>query len=159
MINARIDKIKKTRTFLIEQVDKLTDEQLNKVPKGYNNNIIWNLTHLISIQQGLCYFRAGQKAIAPEKYIMPFAINTNPVRVLEKQEIKEVKKLLITTIDELQRDYDKKIFRNYTTPQNIFKAYKIEINDIDEALAFLLYHEGYHTGYVLSLKKLVCDPF
>jgi hypothetical protein len=154
-MDKRIDKIKKVRQFLIEQVANLTDEQLNKIPKGYNNNIIWNLINLISIQQGLCYFRATQKAKAPDKFITPFSNNTKPDRIIEHQEIAEVKSLLITTIDELQKDYDKKIFQNYTVSPNIFKVYGIEIKDIDDALEFLLYHEGYHTGYILCLKKLV----
>jgi len=154
-MDKRIDKIKKVRQFLIEQVANLTDEQLNKVPKGYNNNIIWNLIHLISTQQGLCYFRAAQRANVTDKFVTPFAINTKPNRNIESQEIVEIKNLLITSIDELQKDYDKEIFHNYTMSPNILKVYGIEIKNIDDALEFLLYHEGYHTGYILCLKKLV----
>jgi DinB superfamily len=66
-MDKRIDKIKKVRQFLIEQIAELTDEQLNKTPDGYNNNIIWNLTHLICAQQGICYLRGGQQAIVPDK--------------------------------------------------------------------------------------------
>lgn len=154
-MDKRIDKIKKVRQFLIKKLAKLTNEQLSKIPKGYNTNIIWNLIHLISIQQGLCYFRAAQKAIVPEKYIMPFSIDTTPDRILEDQEIEEIKTLLITTIDELQKDYNKKVFQNYTMSPNIFKVYGIEVKDIDDALEFLLYHEGYHTGYILGMKRFV----
>lgn len=110
-MDKRIDKIKKVRQFLIKEVANLTDVQLNKITKGYNNNIIWNLTHLISTQQGICYLRAAQKAIVPDKYFTPFLINTKPDRILEHQEIEEIKSLLITTIDELQTDYEKKYFR------------------------------------------------
>jgi len=41
-MDKRIDKIKKVRLFLIEQVANLTDGQLNKIRKGHNNNIIWH---------------------------------------------------------------------------------------------------------------------
>jgi hypothetical protein len=72
-----------------------------------------------------------------------------------KDEIQEIKKLFINTIDQLNSDYAKKIFENYTPSPNIFKVHGIEINSIDDALEFLLYHEGYHSGYILALKKLV----
>jgi len=105
----KIEQIKKFRFFLINQIKKLSDGQLNKIPDGFNNNIIWNLTHLISAQQGICYLRAGQTAVVPEKYIAPFFTNTKPERVIEKQEIEEIKGLFIDTIDKSQTDFERKI--------------------------------------------------
>jgi DinB superfamily len=151
----RIEKIKKIRLFLIDQIKGLSAEQLNKIPDSFNNNIIWNLTHLIGAQQGICYLRAGQPAIAPDKYIAPFFTNTKPESVIEKKEIEEIKSLFIDTIDKLQTDYDKKIFNEYTPSPNILRVYGIEIKGIDDALEFLLYHEGYHSGYIISLIRLV----
>lgn len=139
----------------MEQIEGLTAEQLNQVPDGYNNNIIWNLAHLICAQQGICYLRGGQAAIVPEKYITPFFTNTRPAGFLDDAEIAEIKRLFISTIDELASDYERKIFGNYTPSPNILNAYGIELNDIDDALDFVLYHEGYHSGYILSLKRLV----
>lgn len=151
----RIEKIKKVRLFLIDQISGLSEEQLNKIPDGFNNNIIWNLTHLIGAQQGICYLRAGQTAIVSEKYIAPFFTNTKPERIIGKQEIQEIKILFIETIDKLQKDYDEKIFNDYAPSPNILRVYGIEIKDIDDALEFLLYHEGYHSGYIISLLRLV----
>jgi len=154
-MDKRIDKIKKFRLFLLEQIKGLTDEQLNKIPNGFNNNIIWNLTHLICAQQGICYLRAGQAALVPDKYIAPFFTNTKPERFISRQEIEEISGLFISTIDSLQTDYDKKIFDNYTASPNVFRIYGIEISNIDDALEFLLYHEGYHCGTIVALKRLV----
>jgi len=30
-------------------------EQLNKIPEGFNNNLIWNIAHCVVTQQLLCY--------------------------------------------------------------------------------------------------------
>jgi hypothetical protein len=30
-------------------------EQLNTIPEGYNNNLIWNIAHIIVVQQMLVY--------------------------------------------------------------------------------------------------------
>ena len=151
----KIEKIKKVRLFLLNQVEGLSDDQLNKVPEGFNNNIIWNLAHVIGAQQGICYLRAGQAATIPDKYIAPFFTNTKPGRTIEKEEIEEIKRLFIDTIDQLQIDFDKKIFDNYTPSANILRVYGIEIKNIDDALEFLLYHEGYHSGYILALKRVI----
>lgn len=154
-MDSRIEKIKKVRSFLLDQLNELSDEQMNKIYTGFNNNIIWNLAHLICAQQGICYLRAGQKAIVPEKYIAPFFTNTKPERIIDKAEIAEIKLLFISTIDRLQEDFDNKIFGNYTPSPNILKIYGFELKGIEDALEFLLYHEGYHTGYILALKKLI----
>lgn len=154
-MDKRIDKVKKIRQFLISQIAELSGEQLNAIPNGYNNNIIWNLIHLMSAQQGICYRRLGQSPIIPDKYITPFLTNTKPDRVLDIEEIEVVKKMFIATIDRLQEDQEKKIFYNNTGAVNIYKVYEIEMHDIDDALEILLYHEGYHVGQILRLKKLV----
>jgi hypothetical protein len=154
-MDKRIDKVKKIRQFLISQIAELSREQLNTIPKGYNNNIIWNIIHSMSAQQGICYRRLGQSPIIPDKYITPFLTNTKPDRIFDIKEIEAVKKMFIATIDKLQEDHRKKIFYNNTGTLNIYKVYEIEMHDIDDALDILLYHEGYHAGQILRLKKLV----
>lgn len=156
-MNNKIEKIKKVRQFIIDQVAPLTVEQLNKIPVGFDNNIIWNMAHLICAQQGICYLRGGQQAIVPEKFIAPFFTGTKPGRMIEQDEIQEIKNLLISSIDQFQSDYDKKIFGNYTPSPNVLKLYSIELNNIEDALEFILYHEGYHSGYILALKRLVAN--
>jgi DinB superfamily len=154
-MDKRIEKIKIFRQFLLAQIAGLTAERLNKIPEGYNNNIIWNLAHLICAQQSLCYVRAGQSITVDDKYFSPYRTNTRPDAFIDEQEIETIKKLFISSIDELQADFDKKIFDNYSPSENISKVYGVELMSIDDALEFLLYHEGFHSGYILSLKHLV----
>ncbi len=49
-------------------------------------------------------------------------------------------------------DYDKKIFENYKASEGILMAYGVELLTIEDAIEFLLYHEGYHSGYIISLR-------
>ena len=80
---------------------------------------------------------------------------SKPVTFVNEEEIAVIKKLFISTIDKLQIDFDKKIFENYTPSPGILKVYGFEVKNIDDALEYLLYHEGLHTGYISSLKHLV----
>ena len=151
----KIKKLKQLRQFLLSRIADLNAEQLNKIPEGFNNNIIWNLAHLIFAQQSICYLRAGQKIKVSDKYISPYKTNTKPAGFIDEQEIEIIKQLLLNTIDELLSDYHNRIFSNYNPPEGVNKTYGIAVNDIDEALDFLLYHDGLHSGYIMSLKRLL----
>lgn len=60
----QVTALKKLRFAILKTIEQLPTEQLNKVPDGFNNNIIWNVAHLIASQQNLCYIKAGQKALS-----------------------------------------------------------------------------------------------
>jgi len=147
-----IEKLKKTRIYLLDLIKDLSVEQLNEVPYGFNNNIIWNLGHLIVSQQGLCYLRAGIKPIIDEKYFTNYKPQTKPETPIDKVEVEKIKDLFIAVLDKLESDYNENIFTNYgtfTTP------YGVELTNIDDALNFILFHEGLHTGYIMAMKHLL----
>ena len=118
-MDKRIEKIKRFREFLLAQMKGLTTEELNKIPAGYNNNIIWNIAHLICASQSLCYLRAGQPITVEDKYFSPYRTNTKPGEFIDEDEIEKIKKLFIESIDTLEADFDRKIFNDYT-PLKIF---------------------------------------
>ena len=151
----KIEKIKNLRLYLLNYVKELTAAQLNKIPEGYNNNIIWNLAHIICGQQNMCYIRSGLPIIVEDKYFTPYLPGSKPGAFVNGEEIATIKKLFISTIDKLQIDFDKKLFENYTPSIAIPKVYGFEVKNIDDALEYLLYHEGLHTGYISLLKRLV----
>ena len=154
-MDQRIEKIKKFRQFLLASIRGLSAEQLNRIPTGHNNNIIWNLAHLISAQQSICYVRAGQTPVVSEKYLSPFTTNTKPGAFIAADEIEKIRRLLTDSIDDLQKDFEERKFDNYSPSVNISRVYGITLNNIDDALEFLLYHEGFHSGYIISLIRMV----
>ena len=44
-----------TRANVLKTIEGLTLEELNVVPPGFKNNIIWNVAHIVVTQQLLCY--------------------------------------------------------------------------------------------------------
>ncbi len=151
-MNSTLEKIKKTRQFILNSVNELSNEQLNKIPAGFNNNIIWNLGHMVAAQQGLCYLRSGLKTVVTEDFFQSFKTESKPERELSNTEIENIKQLLFSTLDEFNKDYENGIFKNYT----VFNTrYDVEIGHIDEAVNFVLFHEGLHCGYIMALKRLV----
>lgn len=138
---------------MLDQISGLTTEQLNKIPIGYNNNVIWNLAHFISAQQGVCYVRAGLPIVVEEKYFHLFRPATKPEGFIDSTEIGTIKDLFISSIKKFEHDFEENCFDNYTPW--LAKPYGFEVSDIYDAIDFLIYHEGLHAGYIIALKHLL----
>lgn len=151
-MNKKIDRIKKIRLFLLDLVHDLTLNQLNKIPLGFSNNIIWNLGHLIAAQQGVCYARAVAKPVVDEKYILAYKPGTKPEQHVDAKEVEIIKSIFLSSLDQLEIDYQNKEFTNYSTWST---RYGTQLTNIDDAIEFLMYHEGLHAGAVIALKRLV----
>ncbi|MES1217318.1 MAG: DinB family protein [Bacteroidota bacterium] len=151
-MNEKIEKIRKTRKFLLAGIGDLTIEQLNKVPAGFNNNIIWNTGHLVAAQQGLCYTRASLSTVVDENFMLSYKSGSKPERFIDAHEFEIIKQYLFSTLDQLESHLDKKIFGGYTPWTT---RYGVEIKSIDNAVDFLSFHEGLHLGTINSLKRLV----
>ncbi|MNI67567.1 DinB superfamily protein [compost metagenome] len=143
-----------TRTAFIKLVDSLTIEQLNKIPDGYNNNIIWNFGHIVVSTQTLCYFRTGiwstPDAVKFNEY---YKKDTKPTYTVTEAEVAELKAIALASIETIKADYAKGIFTN-TTPF-ITATYGVQLNSIEEVLITTIGHDNVHFGYASALKKKV----
>jgi hypothetical protein len=149
-MNKGISNLTKTREFLLQLISEVTEEEFNTIPEGFNNNIIWNVAHLLATQQAFAYLRSGQKMFIDEHYFIQYRPDTKPAEPLNTIAIDEIKRLLVTTIDQFEIDYNNNLFSNYnswTTRSGI------TINNIDDAIQFMPFHEGLHTGCIMSLKR------
>jgi hypothetical protein len=148
----QIENIKKVRTFLLEGIKDLTTEQLNKIPDGFNNNIIWNLGHMIAAQQGICYKRAGLDFPLGDDFWEAYRSGSKPGDPVDEAGIENIKLLFLSTLNQTEADYDNNIFSNYTAWTT---RYGVEITNIDTALDFIPFHEGLHSGTIMALGRLV----
>ncbi len=148
----QIENIKNVRKYLLNLIADLNPEQLNKIPDGFSNNIIWNLAHLTATQQRICYLRCGLQPVAQKQYINPFIPGTKPESFIDTAEIETIKNLFISVIEELETDYKKSFF---TTYEEVTVRYGVTLTNVDDAINFLPYHEGYHTGVITELMKFV----
>ncbi|MFI5158724.1 MAG: DinB family protein, partial [Sphingobacteriales bacterium] len=138
-----IEIIKQLRQRILDEISHLSVEQLNKIPAGFNNNIIWNLGHMIAAQQGICYKRAGLDVRVDEAFINAYKPETKPEGFVDDEGVKEIKKMLFTTLDQLEADYDNGAITGYNP---FVTRYNVALSNIDEAIGFLPFHEGLHIG-------------
>jgi hypothetical protein len=147
-----IDSIRLTRSYLLEQVRALSTEQLNIIPAGFNNNIVWNLGHLVAAQQLICYFRPGLPLAVEENFYEAYKTGSKPTGFAGPEEISLIKELLFSTLDQLEKDLSAHMFTSFTPWTT---RYGVEVRNIEQAIQFLPYHEGLHAGVITSMKKLV----
>ncbi|PJJ79748.1 DinB family protein [Mucilaginibacter auburnensis] len=151
-MNKGLDFIRKARLVQVNTIKELSIEQLNQIPKGFNNNIIWNMAHLIATQQIVCYRRAGVEPILDADFINAYAPGSKPEGPVKSEEIARIQELFFSTLDQFEQDLQAGLFNNYTAWTT---RAGVDINTIDDVLAFLPYHEGIHMGYIQAQKRVL----
>ena len=146
--------IRRNRELFLELVNSLSTEQLNKIPKGYNNNIIWNLGHIIVSTQGLCYLRSEIKPNISIPFMAKYKKDSKPESFITKEEIDTLKEQLISTINTIEEDVNNNVFEKVAPYATVTYAY--EMKTIEEILTCTLAHDSLHFGYALAQRKLVC---
>jgi len=154
-LEKKIEQIKNIRFYLLNQISHLTAKQLNEIPKSSNNNVIWNLAHCISAQQSICYAHAELPIVVDEKYYFPYRPSKKPENFIDSAEIGIIKELFVTSIEQFQFDFEENLFDDYIPW--MAKPYGVEISNINDAINFLIYHEGLHAGAIIKLKELLSE--
>ncbi|MGY4539307.1 hypothetical protein ACVW0P_003741 [Mucilaginibacter sp. UYNi724] len=150
MLDKQLEFIRQPRLMILNTLKDFTLEQLNTIPPGFNNNIAWNLGHILAAQLGIWYKRAGLEVDEP--FYQLYKPDSKPEGPITQEELDEIKARLITSLDDFDKDYAANIFTNYPTWTTRYGAV---VSSIDEAIAFLPFHDGLHIGYMMSLRKLV----
>ncbi|MBQ0770150.1 MAG: DinB family protein [Bizionia sp.] len=149
-MNFAFDTTLKNRILLNSFLDYFSLDQLNKVPEGFNNNIIWNVAHTIVTQQLLVYNLSGLPMNVSDDMVTKYRKGTKTEHFASQEEVNAVKELLFSTVEKMKEDYNNKLFKTYTEYTVTTKS---TLTNVEEAIAFNNFHEGIHLGYILALKK------
>lgn len=151
-MNEVFDFIINSRKAFIQLIDGLSIEQLNKIPDGYNNNIIWNFGHIVVSTQTLCYVRTGILADASlVKFNEFYKKDTRPTYTVTTEEVLELKALALDSIEKIKKDYANGVFASITPFST--STYGVEMKSIEEVLITIIGHDNVHYGYAWALKK------
>jgi hypothetical protein len=149
-----IEVIKACRSKWLTLLDELTTDQLNKIPVGFNNNLVWQFGHVIVSQQILCYRLAAQKFVINEDLIDRYKNGSKPEGYINAEEIDLLKGYMLSTIEQLEIDLNNGTFDNYT-PYTISTYPGLRLANVNDAITFIVSHDALHYGCSLSLKRLV----
>ena len=151
-MKVQFDILTKTRAIVLYYIKDLSLNQLHFVPVGFNNNIAWNIAHLVVTQQLLHYKLSGNDCLVSDELITAYQKGTSPSVKFSQQAFDEVLELFQGLPSTLEEDFEAGIFKEYS-------AYKTStgfvIDSMEKAIIFNNFHESLHLGVIMSLKKLV----
>lgn len=143
---------KTIREILVKILDHYSLEQLNKIPDGFKNNLIWNIGHCIASQQILVYKLSGLPLQVSDELIAKYSKGTKPEADVSQEEVNEIRDLLTQTLLQTEKDYNDNIFTNYN---QYTTSMGFDLKNVQDALDFVSYHEGIHTGIIMGIKKFI----
>jgi hypothetical protein len=141
-----------SRNMISKLIQGYTLEQLNKVPASFNNNIVWNIAHIIVTQQILVYKLSGLPMIVTDEMVEKYRKGTKTEHFATQEEVDEILSLLTQTMDQIEHDIEKDIFTNFTEYPT---SAGYVLTSAQDAMTFNNFHEGIHLGVILGLRKLV----
>ena len=112
-MNKQFELLRATRTNILRTIETLSDEQLNLTPAGFNNNIIWNVGHVIVTQQVIFYRLSGLEPLASKDWIERYRRGTRPEQAASSDEIAALKHQLTELIGVAEQDYQKGCFGTF----------------------------------------------
>jgi hypothetical protein len=143
---------KKNRNLYLEFLEKYSLEQLNKIPVGFSNNLIWNIGHIIVAQQVLIFKSSDLQGYISQELFELYKPGTKPTEITSEDEIKELKELLISLVEKTETDFYKgefKIYNERTTSTGF------HLGSLKEAFEYNNYHEGLHLGFMMNIRKFI----
>lgn len=133
-------------------LDSLSLEQINLIPAGFNNNILWNCAHIIAVQQMLTYGLTNQSFVFAKEFVFRFAPGTKPDGLYTEPFVSDIKAMLFSSFEQLKTDMNTDRFSVFNP---FLTALKFEITDLEKAVAFNQYHEALHMGHILNIRKFL----
>ncbi len=140
------------RKHYLKLIESYSLEQLNKIPEGFSNNLVWNLGHIIVAQQGLVYRLSGLPINVTDEMNEKYRNGSKPTGTTTQAELDELKSLLFSLVEQTKEDYAAGKFvtyNEYTTGTGFHLA------NIKDAMEFNNYHEGLHFGFMMNIRKFI----
>jgi hypothetical protein len=146
------DVTRASRKVLSQFIENFSLDQLNEIPNGFNNNLIWNIAHIVVTQQRLVYKFSGLPLRISDEIFEKYKGGTKPNGAVSQSDVEEIRSLLFETIDQTEADFDSDVFKNY---QKYTTSVGLTITSIEDAISFNNYHEALHTGVMMSIRKFI----
>jgi hypothetical protein len=141
-----------SRKILEQILVSHTLEQLNKIPEGFKNNLIWNIGHIVVVQQMLVYKLSGLPMMVSDELVEKYKKGSQPEQMATQADVAELQSLLFETINQTRTDFNRNIFVNF---QEFTTMPGFTLKNAEDAMAFNYYHEAVHTGIMMGIRKFL----
>lgn len=149
-----LDVISKNRRILHALLHKTPKTDLYKIPKGFRNNIWWNIAHVVVTSQLLIYRLSGLDLLVEKELVNKYRKGTVPEGEPTEEEIEKISNYLTSTVEQLKLDYEGGKFKNF---KEYMTSPGVALHCIEDAITFSVFHEGLHLGTISALKKAIAQ--
>lgn len=141
-----------SRKMLLQLLENHSLAQLNKIPDGFANNLIWNIGHIVTVQQMLVYKLSGMPMMISVDMVETYKKGTKPEREITQEEVNEIKQLLFSTLEQAKEDFANDVFDQY---MEFTTGVGFVVKNAKAAMEFNNYHEGLHMGIMMQIRKFL----
>lgn len=148
-----IQNILQTRNLILNITEGMSEEKIFQIPNGFNNNIYWNMGHVSATMALLTYKLSGLAVPFDEQFILSFGKGSSPASWADRSKIptiSELKQILKELPIQVQNDALEDQFADFKPYQT---SAGLSLQNIDDALHFVHFHDGLHIGYILAQKR------
>jgi hypothetical protein len=150
----QFDLLRHSRNNYIHYLDNYSLDQLNTVPLGYKNNLLWNIGHIVATADILMYKMNGLPMQMDEQFIEAYRKGSQPEVAVNQEFVNKLRNDLEEQVVRITTDYENKVF-----PASVLKPYTTSfgntLSNIEDAITFNLIHEGLHQGIMLQIRKFI----
>ncbi|HKL90592.1 MAG TPA: DinB family protein, partial [Allomuricauda sp.] len=107
------DILLKNRKILYNFLRNTPKEDLFRIPEGFNNNIWWNIAHVVVTPQLLMYKLSGLDFTIEEELVNKYKKGTFPEGEPSEAEMEKISAYLFSSVKHIQLDYEHGKFQNF----------------------------------------------
>jgi len=143
-----------SRKNFLKFLASLSINELNTIPIGFNNNIFWNIAHVVATMDILFYKLNSLNPRLDAEFIDAFKKGTQPDSMMREERVEDLKQKLMDQLDWIGEDIENGIIPN-EVPKPYMTSFNFELTNLEDVIRFNQIHEGLHWGIVMSLRKFV----
>ncbi|SDC33940.1 DinB superfamily protein [Terribacillus halophilus] len=135
------------RNELLQLAKSFTKEEADIIPRGFRNNVRWNLGHVFLDQYSWIQALTKEEAPIPDGFKNWFSYGTTPADFTNKTpEFNELLSLLQAQPDRIFERYADRIDEEYP-------AIDLGMQTIEQVLVRTIFHEGMHLQAIMDIRK------
>jgi DinB superfamily len=130
-------------------VEKITEEEAERIPTGFNNNIRWNLGHIYLDQYLWIEAVTKEKSDQTRMLNQWFGFGTSPTNFNESTpSFTVLKELLCSQPMQIKEKYGDHLEKE-------LQPTEMGMHSIEQVLIRTIYHEGLHAAAIQYLKRFM----
>jgi hypothetical protein len=146
-----LNKLEEDRRLLLERTKDLTVDQYNVIPPGFNNNIIWNMGHILVVSESLLFQNSPYQRPVHEFMKSRFEKGSMPDGMVGEDDIFIIRHSLQQTAQ-----FYKTCTGMDRSRDEIVSVRNSGLTAIsNERMQFLLFHEDMHHRRIAKLLDIV----